>query len=299
MVLQKAIEFVENAQVRSGELLPNLHTAFNFPPPSSSTNLTFGSPSEFSTATAPTPGDSASNSSSVFGNYSHPRRNSIRESSPTMHITRETPSYKVPQQSCNVAMAGSEPNHQRMSSTGEGDENLYVLSGESSETIQHQQQESITHYSSQYKVPPPLQLAPDVLNHAYSDIPPNVSLTCSNSEFLECHSRSQQQQLPPSQPVPCAVIITPDTVSSDSQQTPVTISRSADPSLQPPSQVEAVDSPMLPQISLSPSVFARMVNSQDGQEMAVHQSGSNDNLSPTYLPSPGLVALGASSLNGS
>lgn len=292
MVLQKAIEFIESAQVRSGTLLPNSHTAFSFPPLTTSTNMSFGSPSEYSTATAPTPGDSAGNSSAVFGSYACPRRNSIREGSPTIHIGRESPTFDIPQQNCNAVMAGSEPSHRRMSSVAGSDENLYVLSGESSEAIQHQQQESTTHYSSQYKVPPPLQLAPAVLNHVYSDMPPNVSLACNSSEFLECQSQQQQ----PPQPVPCAVIITPGSMPS---QTPTANSRSTEPSMQPPSQVEVVESPTLPQISLSPSVFARMVNSQGNQELTSHHSAANDNLSMTYLPSPGLVTMGTNNLNGS
>ena len=303
MVLPKAIEFIENAQVRSGALLPNSHTAFNFPPPTISTNISFGSPSEYGTATAPTPGDSASNSSAIFGNYINPRRNSIRENSPTIHVGRESPTYEISQQGCNVVLAGSEAtNHRRISSTGGGgsDENLYVLSREPSEPILHQQPpESTTRYSSQYKVPPPLQLAPAVLNHVYSDIPPNVSLTCDNSEFLEYQSQQQQQQQQqpqPSQPVPCAVIITPNTVPSYSQRTPAANSRPTEPPLRSASQL--VESPTLPQISLSPSVFARMVSNQDGQELTTHHSAPNDNLSMTYLPSPGLVAMGTNSING-
>lgn len=292
MVLQKAIEFIENAQVRSGTLLPNTHTAFNFPLPTTSTNMTFGSPSEFNTATVPTPGDSASNSSAIFGSYINPRRNSIRESSPPIHVGRESPpSYEISQQNCNV-LTGSEPAHRHISSVGGSDENLYVLSRESSGTIQRQQQESTTHYNSQYKVPPPpLQLAPTVLNHVYSDVPTNVSLNCNNSEFMECQSQQQQPQ-----PVPCAVIITPDTVPT---QTPTANNRSTEPPLQPQSQVDVVDSPTLPQISLSPSVFARMVSNQDNQELTTHHSASNDNLSTmTYLPSPGLVSMGTNNLNG-
>ena len=290
MVLQKAIEFIENAQVRSGALLPNLHTAFNFPPPTTSNTMSFGSPSEYSTSTAPTPGNSASNTSAVFGSYICPRRNSIRESSPpTIHVERESPNFEMPQQNCNPVLAVSEPSLRRMSSVTGSDENLYVLS--TSGNLQHQQ-ESTTHYSVQYKAPPPLQLAPAMLNHVYSDIPPNVSLACDNSEFMECHSQQQQQQQ--QQSVPCAVIITP----SHSQQTPVA-NRSTDPPLQPASQAEVVDSPMLPQISLSPSVFARMMNSQDSREPTTHHSAANDNLSMTYLPSPGLETMGTNSLNGS
>lgn len=296
MVLAKAIEFIENAQVRSGALLANSHTAFNFPPPTTSGNMSFASPSEYSTATAPTPGDSASNSSAIFGSYINPRRNSIRENSPIIHVGRDSPSYEM-SQGCNVVLAGSEAaNHHRISSTGGSDENLYVLSREPSEPILQQQPESTTHYSSQYKVPPPLQLAPAVLNHAYSDIPPNVSLTCNNSEFLECRSQQQQQPL---QPVPCAVIITPDTVPGHSQRTPAANSRSTDPPLRPASQVDVIESPTLPQISLSPSVFARMVNNHDNQELTAHHSAPNDNLSMTYLPSPGLAAMGTNSMNGS
>ena len=301
MVLAKAIEFIENAQVRSGALLANSHTAFSFPLPTTSTNMPFASPSEYSTATVPTPSDSANNSSAIFGNYINPRRNSIRENSPIIHVGRESPSYEMSQQGCNVVLAGSEAaNHRRISSTGGSDENLYVLSREPSEPILHQQPESTTHYSSQYKVPPPLQLAPAVLNHAYSDIPPNVSLTCNSSEFLECQSQQQQQQQQqPSQPVPCAVIITPNTLPSHSQRTPVANSRSTMPSLRPASQVDVIESPTLPQISLSPSVFARMVNNHDGQELTTHHSAPSDNLSMTYLPSPGLVTMGTNSMNGS
>ena len=297
-MLQRAIEFIENAQVRSGALLPNSHTAFSFPAPSTSTNMSFGSPSEYSTATVPTPGDSASNSSAVFGSYMCPRRNSTREASPTIHVGRESPNFEIPQQSRNPVLASSEPSHRRMSSVAGSDENLYVLSRESTENIQHQQQEVTTHYTSQYKVPPPLQLAPSMLNHAYSEIPPNVSLTCNNSEFLECQSHQRQQ---PPQPVPCAVIITPDAVPGHSQQAPAVANnnRLTEPQMQPPSHIEVVESPTLPQISLSPSVFARMVSSQENQELAVHHSAANDNLSMAYLPSPGLVAMGANSLNGS
>ena len=227
MVLGKAIEFIENAHVRSGALLANSHTAFSFPPPTTSTNMSFTSPSEYSTATAPTPGDSAGNSSAIFGSYMNPRRNSIRENSPIIHVGRDSPSYEMSQQGCSVVLTGGEAaSHRRISSTGGSDENLYVLSREPSEPILHQQPESTTRYSSQYKVPPPLQLAPAVLNHAYSDIPPNVSLTC-NSEFLECQSQQQQQQ--PSQSVPCAVIITPDSVPSHSHRTPAANSRSTEP----------------------------------------------------------------------
>ena len=291
MILQKAIEFIESAQVRSGALLPNSHTAFNFPPPTTSNAMSFGSPSEYSTATVPTPGDSAGNSSAVFGSYMCPRRSSIRESSPTMHVERESPNFEMPQQTCNPVLAGSEPSLRRMSSVTGSDENLYVLSREPSDGLPHQQ-ESSTRYNAQYKVPPPLQLAPAMLNHVYSDIPPNVTLACNNSEFMEC-----QSQQPP-QHVPCAVIITPNTTPSHSQQTP-TANRSTDPPLQPVSQVEVVDSPMLPQISLSPSVFARMMNNQDSHEPTTHHSAANDNLSMTYLPSPGLVTMGTNSLNGS
>lgn len=298
-MLQKAIEFIESTQVRSGALLPNSHTAFNFPPPTTSTNLSFGSPSEFSTATAPTPGDSASNSSAIFGNFIHPRRNSVREGSPTIHVGRDSPNYEVTPQSCNAIMASSEPSRQRVLSTGGSNENLYVLGRESSETMQHQQQqEPRGHYSSQYKAPPPLQLAPAVLSHVYSDVPPNIALTCNNSEFLESHLHSQQRQQP-AQPVPCAVIITPNTLPSHSQQTtPVISNRSSEPPLRPPSQVGVVESPTLPQISLSPSVFARMVNGQDNQELTTHHSVPNDNLSMAYLSSPGLVTMGANNLNG-
>ena len=295
MVLPKAIEFIENAQIRSGALLQSSHTAFNFPPLTTSSGMSFGSPLEYSTAMAPTPSESASNSSAMFGSYINPRRNSIRENSPTtIPVGRESPNFEIAQQGCNAVLASNEAaNHRQISATGDSNENAYVLSSrEPSETVLHQQQESTTHYPAQYKVPPPLQLAPGVLNHVYSDIPPNVSLNCSNSEFMECQSQQQQQQQPP--PVPCPVIITPDSVPSHSQQTPAANNRSNEPTLQPGNQAGIIGSPTLPQISLSPSVFARMMNNQ---EMTTH-SAPNDNLSMTYLPSPGLITMGTNSVNG-
>lgn len=136
--------------------------------------------------------------------------------------------------------------------------------------------------SSQYggsKVPPPLQLAPAALNHAYSDVPPNVSLTCNSSEYL------QNQSIPP---VPCAVIITPEMMSS----------QQANSGEQPHRQTKAtIDSPVLPQISLSPSVFARMMNSQEVHDISGSQSLTNDGLSMAYLSSPGLIGSGGN-LNG-
>ncbi|XP_065920383.1 transcription factor unc-3-like isoform X2 [Dysidea avara] len=286
-VLQKAIEFIENAQIRSGTLLPNSHTAFNFPTPSVSSlpsSLPFGSPSEYST-TAPTPVENSSNSS-VFGHFVHSQRD-IREGSPT-NIPRGSPDYQMSQQSQNIVnMTDSELNRRQIS-TGSEDTLLRIARDPPTEPMQQEQRKR--RRSSQYggsKVPPPLQLAPAALSHAYSDIPPNVSLTCNTSEYL------RDQSIPP---VPCAVIITPEMMANGAtQQAPV--SNSGRPVESPHTQTKAaIDSPVLPQISLSPSVFARMMNTQE-HDINGRQPLPNDGLSMTYLSSPGLVGA-SSNLNG-
>ena len=182
--------------------------------------------------------------------------------------------------------------NRRRISTG-SDDTLLPITGtvrdQSTEPMQQGQRRRKR--SSQYggsKVPPPLQLAPAALTHAYSDIPPNASLTCNSSEYL------RDQSIPP---VPCAVIITPEMMSS--QQ--ATASNSGE---QPHRQTKAaIDSPVLPQISLSPSVFARMINSQEvhdisgSHEISGSQSLANDGLSMAYLSSPGIIGSGGN-LNG-
>jgi len=270
-VLQKAIEFIENAQVRSGTLLPNSHTAFNFPTPSVSSlpsSLAFGSPSEYSTA-APTPAENTSNSSVFGGHFVHSQRD-IREGSPP-NIVRESPDYQMSQ-----SMNNNEMNRRQISTASENTL-LGMVGDQPAEQGQRQRRRS-SQYGSQ--IPPPLQLAPAALNHAYSDIPPNVSLTCNSSEY---------QSIPP---VPCAVIITPEMITNGaaSQQDPA--------NNRGEQQTKAtIDSPVLPQISLSPSVFTRMMNPQETQEINGSQSLTNDGLSMAYLSSPGIIGSGGN-LNG-
>jgi len=273
-VLQKAIEFIESAQIRSGTLLPNSHTAFNFPTPSVSSlpsNLSFGSPSEYST-TAPTPVENT-NSSSVFGPFGHSQRD-IHEGSPT-DIPRESPDYQMSQ---NVVSVNE--SELRISSGSKMLPITGLTRDQPTEPMQRQRRRS-SQYGGTKVPPPPLQLAPAALNHGYSDMPTNVSL--NTSEY------PRDQPIPP--PVPCAVIITPEMMANGSTQQAPTCSGTE------PQQTQTkvvTNSPVLPQISLSPSVFARM---QEIHDITGSQSLPNDGLSMAYLSSPGLLGAGGS-LNG-